>query len=131
VTHRFKRLVRLAGVPEVNLHYTRHAYAGIALAAGATLPAVSEILGHADPLTSARIYHHVEAAQHIAVARGVVGAIMSHLGADVTSDVTYKDDPTGNAGLATGVPLGISVRPEGLEPPTLRSGISLGASHGR
>jgi len=47
-------------VRPLNLHYTRHAFASMALAAGETLLAVSEVLGHADPRTTMRIYQHIE-----------------------------------------------------------------------
>jgi integrase len=42
----------------------RHAFATSALASGADLKAVSEILGHSRPDTTMRVYQHVDAIQH-------------------------------------------------------------------
>lgn len=120
VTHRFVKLAALAGVPSMNLHYARHTYASIALANGESLAAVSEVLGHASRRTTAEIYLHVEQRQRQGVADTVSGLLMSHSAGDVTSNVTSKDAP-GTPEI--GAPLMEMVRPEGLEPPTLRSGI--------
>ena len=91
-SHRFKQLVERAGVPLLTLHYTRHNYASLALRAGETLAAVSEVLGHADRETTLRFYQEVQCDQHHAVADAVTRQFMSRPGADVRWDVTNKDD---------------------------------------
>jgi integrase len=126
-SRRFRRLVEQAGVRPVNLHYTRHTFASLALARGESLAAVSEVLGHADRETTLRIYQSVEQRAHRAVAATVAEAIMSHGAGNVTSDVTNKEEQTKNATATGGVPLGQLARPEGLEPPAFRSGIRLPA----
>lgn len=46
------------------LYDVRHAFATSALASGADMKAVSEILGHSRPDTTMRVYQHVDAIQH-------------------------------------------------------------------
>lgn len=54
-----KRLLKKAGLPtEVRLHDLRHTFVSRALAAGASLRAVSDIVGHHDPGFTARRYAH-------------------------------------------------------------------------
>jgi hypothetical protein len=122
-THRFKLLVEQAGVPLLNLHYTRHNYATLALRAGEPLAAVSEVLGHADRETTLRIYQDVQPDQHRAVGDAVAGLLMSQPTADVTSNVTCKEDATKNAAQNGGAPLAEVVRPWRLERQTFRSAI--------
>lgn len=55
---RWKRLVKLAGVPEIPLHGARHSYAEIALRAGVRLDVVSRTLGHATAAFTADQYAH-------------------------------------------------------------------------
>jgi len=123
VTARFKKLVRSAGVPMVSLHYTRHNYASMALRAGESLAAVSEVLGHADRETTLRVYQEVAPDQHRAVSDAVAGLLMSHSGADVTSRVTSKEEGKKKPAYDGGFSLGMVARPTGLEPVTFRSGI--------
>ncbi len=120
VSHRFKRLVELAGVRAVNLHYTRHTYASLALAQGETLAAVSEVLGHADRRTTLGFYQHVEQRQRQGVAETVSGLLMSHRTANVTCNVTNQEEETPSGAIA---PERVVVRPVGLEPATFRSAI--------
>ncbi len=69
---RWRRLAKLAGVPEIPLHGARHSYAMLALAAGVRLDVVSRQLGHASIATTANIYTHhddeaaAEAAEKVA-----------------------------------------------------------------
>jgi integrase len=55
----FRRLLRRAGVPAAyRLHDLRHTAASHLLADGVPLPEVSQILGHASPAITARLYAH-------------------------------------------------------------------------
>jgi len=54
----FHRLLAQAGLPAVPFHSLRHSAGSIMLAHGASLIAVSHVLGHANPAITARIYAH-------------------------------------------------------------------------
>jgi integrase len=56
--HRFQRLARKAGVPEIPLHGARHSYATLALGAGVGLNQVSRQLGYSSISTTADLYAH-------------------------------------------------------------------------
>jgi integrase len=57
VEKRFKRVLRLAGLPETFVcHDTRHTLASLLLSDGAPLKYVSEQLGHRDPSITASVY---------------------------------------------------------------------------
>ena len=56
--HRFKRLLILADVREVNFHVTRHTFATRALESGFDIKSLSEILGHASVLVTFQKYAH-------------------------------------------------------------------------
>ena len=58
-----KKLSRLAGVP-ITTHDFRHAKATVLLNQGAKLSEVQDILGHASPETTKKIYAHYEV-QHL------------------------------------------------------------------
>lgn len=49
----------LAGVPSLGPHALRHSFASFLLAAGASLPAVSRLLGHSSVAVTASTYAHV------------------------------------------------------------------------
>lgn len=58
--HLFKAAVREAGLPdEFTFHGLRHTYASQLIQAGATVYAVAEQLGHANPTTVLRTYGHL------------------------------------------------------------------------
>lgn len=58
--HLFKAAVREAGLPEeFTFHGLRHTYASQLIQAGATIYAVADQLGHADPATVLRTYGHL------------------------------------------------------------------------
>jgi site-specific recombinase XerD len=59
VTHRFHRLVVQSGLPPVRLHYLRHGAATLALAAGADLRTIQDMLGHASIVLTAATYTSV------------------------------------------------------------------------
>ena len=50
---------KAAGVPDLGPHALRHSFASFLLAGGASLPAVSRLLGHSDVSITARVYAHV------------------------------------------------------------------------
>ena len=54
-----KRLARRAGVRPFSIHKLRHYFATYALASGADLKLISEILGHTRIATTGDIYRHV------------------------------------------------------------------------
>ena len=68
VSDRFRALLQEAGLPPIRLHDLRHAAATLALAAGADLKAVQELLGHSSITITADTYTHVlpELAREIA-----------------------------------------------------------------
>jgi len=53
-------IIQRCGVPKINLHALRHTNATLELKAGTPIKVVSERLGHKDPLTTMRIYQHVD-----------------------------------------------------------------------
>ncbi|WP_018640747.1 site-specific integrase [Parafrankia elaeagni] len=59
VTSHFKELVTAAGLPPVRLHDLRHGAATLALAAGADIKTVQELLGHASIAITADTYAHI------------------------------------------------------------------------
>ena len=52
----FRRAVQASGLPPVRLHDLRHGAASLALAAGADLKTVQDLLGHSTIITTADIY---------------------------------------------------------------------------
>jgi len=59
VTHRFHTLVLASGLPPVRLHDSRHGAATLALAAGADLKTIQDMLGHASIVLTADTYTSV------------------------------------------------------------------------
>lgn len=55
----FFAVLKRANLPRIRFHDLRHTAATIAIARGAPIKAVSEMLGHADVATTLRIYAHV------------------------------------------------------------------------
>ena len=55
----FRRAVQASGLPPVRLHDLRHGAASLALAAGADLKTVQDLLGHSTIITTADIYTSV------------------------------------------------------------------------
>jgi len=68
VSRHFERLTRRAGLPPIRLHDLRHGAATLALAGGADLKTVSEMLGHSTITITADTYATVlsEVARHAA-----------------------------------------------------------------
>lgn len=66
----WKRLKRKAGLPDnVRIHDLRHTFVSRALAAGANIRAVSDIVGHHDPAFTLRRYAHTLTADRAEVVR--------------------------------------------------------------
>ena len=55
--HVWQRLRRRAQLPEVRLHDLRHSFASFGAAAGMGLPILGALLGHKQPVTTARYAH--------------------------------------------------------------------------
>jgi len=55
-TRHFQRLARDAGLPPIRLHGLRHGAASLALAAGADLKVVQDLLGHSSIVLTADTY---------------------------------------------------------------------------
>jgi integrase len=55
--HVWQRIRRRAQLPEVRLHDARHTYASFGAAAGMGLPVLGALLGHKQPVTTARYAH--------------------------------------------------------------------------
>ncbi len=53
----WRRIRKRAGIEDVRIHDLRHSFASIAINAGASLPMVGKLLGHARPETTARYAH--------------------------------------------------------------------------
>lgn len=75
LTHLYKAwylICDTAGLDGVRIHDLRHSFASMAADAGASLPMIGGLLGHADPQTTARYVHLVDKRLH--ELNGVVGA---------------------------------------------------------
>ena len=59
VWYSFKKLLKVAGLPDVRFHDLRHGVATVLLAAKVDLKVVSELLGHSSVAITADIYAHV------------------------------------------------------------------------
>jgi integrase len=55
----FRKVLAAQGLPRMRLHELRHGCATVLLAKGVSMRVISEILGHADPALTARVYAHV------------------------------------------------------------------------
>lgn len=58
LTRRWRRILRLAGVPHVRLHDARHSCATLMQARGVPLATIAAWLGHSSPDITARLYLH-------------------------------------------------------------------------
>ncbi|WP_462203865.1 tyrosine-type recombinase/integrase, partial [Frankia sp. CcWB3] len=59
LTNRFHTLIQEADLPPITIHGLRHGAATLALAAGADLKAVQELLGHSTIMITADTYTHI------------------------------------------------------------------------
>lgn len=58
VWQRVRRKAQKQGVRPLKLHCARHTWATLALQAGKSLRCVADVLGHADPALTLRVYAH-------------------------------------------------------------------------
>lgn len=65
------RTIATAGVPKIRLHALRHSFASIALANGANVKVISDMLGHASIATTLDIYAHPNADMHRSMVEGL------------------------------------------------------------
>ena len=74
-TTRFDKLLAKLDLPDVTFHSLRHLYATVLIEDGQNIKAVSQTLGHADPVVTMRIYAHAVPGSQAKLA-GRVDAIM-------------------------------------------------------
>lgn len=71
----------------VHFHSLRHLYASRLLAAGVALPTVSRLLGHSNPVVTARVYAH-----HLPGQDGAVKSVVDALAGFVRDSPSKKDE---------------------------------------
>jgi len=59
ITKAFAHAVGRSGLPSITLHGLRHAFASVALGAGAQTKIVADVLGHSSAQITADLYSHV------------------------------------------------------------------------
>ena len=122
VTRHFERLARDAGLPPIRLHDLRHGAATLALAGGADLKTVSEMLGHSTITITADTYASVlpEVARRAAEAAARLVPRGQPAEPPRPGPISAPSEPENDPGLPPGRTKGqvIGVRREGLEPPT-------------
>ena len=96
-----KRYARIVGVPATTHHF-RHAKASVLLNRGATLSEVQDILGHASPETTKRIYAHYQT-QHLREAFDRYSASAEDLVAELPARHAPKPAPANNGASGVGV----------------------------
>jgi integrase len=67
----WRRIRAAANLPDVRIHDLRHSFASIAVGAGMSLPVIGKLLGHSQPVTTAR-YAHL-AADPVRAASNLIG----------------------------------------------------------
>jgi integrase len=78
LTNAFGRVARKAGLPTTKMHNLRHTAATFILSAGGNLAAASEILGHSEKTTTAKIYSHVIGLDAVRASRKIDKALSRH-----------------------------------------------------
>ena len=71
----WRRIHAFAGLDDVRIHDLRHSFASVAAGAGLSLPVIGKLLGHSQPITTAR-YAHL-AADPVRTASNVVGSAIA------------------------------------------------------
>ena len=71
----WRRIRSRAGLPGVRIHDLRHSFASVAAGAGLSLPLIGKLLGHSQPVTTAR-YAHL-AADPVRAGSNLIGAEIS------------------------------------------------------
>ena len=77
LTHHFRALQELHGLPPIRFHDLRHGAATLALAAGADLKAIQDMLGHASIVLTADTYTSVLPEVARQTAEGIAALVMS------------------------------------------------------
>jgi integrase len=76
VSDRHERICAAAGLERVRMHDLRHSAASLMLANGTPVRTVSELLGHADPAITLRVYSHVIPGHADAAAEALTASIV-------------------------------------------------------
>jgi integrase len=122
VTRHFERLYQQAGLPPIRLHDLRHGAATLALAGGADMKTVSEMLGHSTIVLTADTYTSVlpEVARRAAESAAAIVPRNHRPNADPAAPISHPspeaegpDTDTSSANLQV-----TRVRRQGLEPRT-------------
>ena len=71
----WRRIRAEAGLPDVRIHDLRHSFASIAVSGGMSLPMIGKLLGHTQPVTTAR-YAHL-ATDQVRAASNLIGTEIS------------------------------------------------------
>jgi integrase len=74
----WRRIRRLADLPDVRIHDLRHTFASSGVALGQGLPIIGRLLGHAQPQTTAR-YAHLAATPALEVADKISERLAAHI----------------------------------------------------
>jgi integrase len=74
----WRAITRAAGIAGLRIHDLRHSFASQLASGGASLPLIGALLGHSNPVTTARYSHLFDDPQRAAVER--VGAVISAAG---------------------------------------------------
>jgi integrase len=82
----WRKVRKLADMPDLRLHDLRHSFASVALAAGDSLPLIGKMLGHADSKTTQRYAHLADDPVKTATDR-TANAIAAALGATSLAEV--------------------------------------------
>jgi hypothetical protein len=101
VTRHFERLVRAADLPPIRLHDLRHGAATLALAGGANLKVVSEMLGHSGIAITADTYTSVlpQVARAAAEAANALVPRAHRTQHDAAAPISHPSEPENDAGL--------------------------------
>jgi integrase len=75
VTHTFRSVADSLGMPQFHLHSLRHFVATELLAAGLSAKDTAEMLGHADPSLTLRVYAHATQSRQIEAARTMAAVV--------------------------------------------------------
>ena len=110
VWQRVRRRAQKRGVRPLKLHCTRHSWASWALEAGKSVRWVADVLGHADPSLTLRVYAHAMREAESDLSFADLGGTRRPYTAPESNDSASESRNVANS-LA---------RREGFEPPTLR-----------
>ena len=78
VSRRFDELLKVAGVPRITLHGTRHTWATLALLEGIPAKIVAEVLGHSSTQVTLDVYSHVTPGMQADATGRVAGLFGAH-----------------------------------------------------